>query len=219
MTHQKRLPAPKHYPVEKKDKAYISTIKGSRGSENAIPAVLLLRDVLEYAENEKEAKEIIRNGDLYRNGERIREIKEGIGILDLVELPETEETYRVVRKGNYLDFIPLADDSKVAAKIVDKSVEGEKYIYRLHSGENYTTEDEFSTGNTLIFGSGVEELELEEGSRVLVVSGQHAGEVAEIEKINERGMDPDTGKVENGSEFETRLENLVAVGELKVSIE
>jgi small subunit ribosomal protein S4e len=216
MTHQKRLSAPKHYPISRKENTYISTVKGSRSKDNAIPANVFLRDVTEYAETDKEAKKIVRQGDILRNGERIRDVKQGIGVLDVVQLPKAEESFRVLRDGNDLEFVPTEDERK-AAKIVGKKVEDEEYIYHLHSGENYTSTAEHSTGNTLIFDDGVDEVELEEGAEVVVLSGKHAGETAELEEINERGMNPDTGTVkENGTEFETKLENLVAVGDLEV---
>ena len=217
MTHQKRLPSPKHYPIQRKQNTYVSTIKGSRSSENAVPTVLVLRDILEYAETEKEAKEIVRNGDLLRNGEAVRDIKEGIGVLDVIEIPETEEVYRVIRKGKYLEFVAVEDSEKSAGKVVGKSVEGNEFVYRLHNGENYRTKDEFNTGSTLVFNGGVKEFELEEGAEILVIDGKHAGETAELVEINERGMNSNVGTVkENGNEFETRLENLVAIGDLEV---
>jgi len=214
MTHQKRIPAPKHYSIRRKDNTYVSTIKGSRSKEDAIPVVVLLRDILEYADNEKEAKEIVKNGDLKRNGDTVRDVKEGIGILDVVEIPETEETYRAVRDGKYLKFIPV-EDSKVAAKIENKDVKGDRFIYRLHNGENYSTKDEYSTGNTLIFNSGVTEIKLEEGAEALVVQGKHAGDVAEVKEMRTEGMQ-NTAVIKNDREFETDLENLVAVEDIKV---
>lgn len=213
MTHQKRLPTPKHYPIPRKHGTYVSTIKGSRSTENGIPAVLFLREVTGYAETMKDAKEIIRDGNLLRNGSRIRDVKEGIGILDVVEIPGAEEAYRVVRRNEELEFVPVQEGSAYAGKIVDKSVDGDKFVYRLHSGENYRSEKEYETGNTLVFGDSVEELEFEEGAEVLAVDGSHAGKTGEVEEIHERGMNPDTVEVEG---FETSLENLVAVGELKV---
>ncbi|MFB6145351.1 MAG: hypothetical protein ABEJ99_02475 [Candidatus Nanohaloarchaea archaeon] len=214
--HQKRLSAPKHYPIQRKQNTYVSGIKGSRSTQNAIPAVLVLRDVLEYAENEKEAKQIVRQGDLLRNGEPVKDIKEGVGILDLIEIPKTEETFRVVRSGKYLDFIPV-EDTKVAAKIVGKSAEGDEFVYRLHNGENYRSGDSYSVGNTLVFDDGtVSEVALEEGAEALVISGKHSGELAEIEEIHERGMNEDTAQVESEYEFETQLKNLVALEEVQV---
>ncbi|MFB6292407.1 MAG: hypothetical protein ABEI58_03365 [Candidatus Nanohaloarchaea archaeon] len=211
MTHRKRLPAPKHYPISRKGLTYVSSIEGSRSPENAIPAVVLLREVLDYADSKKEAKKIVQDRNLYRNGEPVTDIRQGIGVLDVVEIPETEESYRVIRKGRNLSFVPVKDADKVAAKIVGKRVEDEEYVYRLHNGENYRTEDEYETGNTLVFNDSVKEVALEEGADVIVISGQHAGETAELKEIHERGMDDDTGVVEAEEEFETQLQNLVAV--------
>jgi small subunit ribosomal protein S4e len=215
MTHQKRLSAPKHYPIERKKTTYVSTIKGSRDADSAIPASLFLREVVGYAETNKEAKEIVRNGDILRNGEELGDIQEGLGVLDLVELPKADETFRVLKSGDNLDFVPV-EDGEVVAKVVGKDVEGDELVYRLHNGENYRTKDEFSTDNTLVLGDGVEEIELEEGAEVLVIKGQHAGETAEVQEINKRGMNPDTGVIENGEAFETQLDNLVAVSGLEV---
>ena len=215
MTHQKRLSAPKHYPIERKKEKYVSTIKGSRDADSAIPAGLFLRDVLEYAETEKEAKEIIRNGDLLRNGEHVGNIQDGVGTLDLIEIPETEETFRVIKNGDNLDFVPV-DSGNPLAKVVDKHEQGDKFVYRLHTGENYSTKDEFDTENTLVFGDGVKEVELEEGADALVIQGQHSGDQVEVKEIKRRGMNPDTAIIENDSEFETQLENLVATTGLEV---
>ena len=215
MTHQKRLSAPKHYPIERKKEKYVSTIKGSRDADSAIPAGLFLRDVLEYAETEKEAKEIIKNGDLLRNGEPVRDIQDGVGVLDLVEIPETEEIFRIIRNGDNLDFVPV-DSGKPVGKVVDKHEEGERFVYRLHTGENYSTKDEFDTGNTLVFGDGVEQVELEEGAEALVIRGQHAGDTVEVKEIERRGMNPDTAIIENDTTFETQLENLVATTGLDI---
>ncbi len=217
MTHQKRLSAPKHYPISRKDNTYISTVKGSRSKDNAIPVNVFLRDVTEYAETDKEATKIVKNGDILRNGDKIRDVKQGIGVLDLVQLPKAEESFRVLRDGKDLKFTPT-DDERTVAKIVDKKVEGDDFVYRLHNGENFRSTTEYDTGNTLLLKDGEEEIELEEGANVLVLSGQHAGETAELEEINERGRNSDTGRVkEDGLEFETELENLVALGDLEVN--
>ncbi len=216
MTHQKRLSAPNHYPISRKDNTYISTVKGSRSKENAIPANVFLREVTGYAGTDKEAKKIVKNGDILRNREELRDVKQGIGVLDLVQLPKADESFRVLRDGKGLDFVPTKDD-RTAAKIKDKSVEGDEFIYHLHNGENFRSTTEYHTGSTLLLKDGEEEVKLEEGAEVLVISGQHAGETAELEEINKRGMNSDTGKVsENGTEFETKLENLVALGDLEV---
>ena len=216
--HNKRLSSPKHYPIRRKETKYVSTIKGSRSSDNAIPVLLFLREVTGYAENKKEAKKIIRDGQIYRNGERLRDIQEGVGVLDVIEIPETEESFRVIKKNDKLSFVPVEDGEKVVTKIIDKRSEGDEYVYRLHNGENYHSDQEFRTQNTLIFrDDSVKEVALEENGKALVIEGGHAGEVADINSIEDRGMNPDTARVESDYEFETRLENLVAIEDLQVN--
>ncbi len=208
MTHQKRLSAPRHYPIQRKDQTYITTITGSRENTDAIPALVFLREVTNYAETKKEAKEIIRNGQLLRNNEPVGDIREGVGNLDLIELPDAEEKFRVVKKKNDLEFQDT-DSDEVIAKITGKKDEGEGYVYHLHNGENYQTENEYEAGNTLRLNDG-EEVVLEEGAQVLVTDGKHAGQTGELQEITRQGVNPDTATVSNGEEFDTRLENLVA---------
>lgn len=217
--HNKRLSAPKHYPIARKETKYVATMKGSRSRDQAIPVLLFLRDVTGYAENKKEAKKIIRDGKIFRNGDRLRDIQEGVGVLDVIEIPETEEAFRVIKKGENLVFVPVEDDEeKIVTKILDKSVEGDEYVYRLHNGENHRTDQEYSTQNTLVFKNGnVKEISLEEGGNVLVIEGAHAGEKAVVNSIESRGMNPDTARVESDYEFETRLDNLVAIDSLEVN--
>lgn len=218
MTHQKRLSAPKHYPISKKENTYISTVKGSRSKDQAIPANVFLRDVTGYAETDQEARKIVKNGDILRNGEKLRDEKQGLGILDTVELPKAEESFRVLRDGKNLDFLST-EDTRKAAKITGKKIKGDKKVYHLHNGENHTSTDNFQTGSTLIFqeDGSVKEAELEEKAKVIVLSGQHAGETAELEQINKRGMNPDTGTIKNEEkQFETKLKNLVATANLEV---
>jgi small subunit ribosomal protein S4e len=212
MTHQKRLSAPRHYPIQRKDQTYITTITGSRENTDAIPALVFLREVTNYAETKKEAKEIIRNGQLLRNNEPVGDIREGVGNLDLIELPDAEEKFRVVKKKNDLEF-QETDSDEVIAKITGKKDEGEEYVYHLHNGENYQTDEEYDVGNTLRLNDG-EEVVLEEGAQVLVTDGKHAGKTGELQEITRQGVNPDTATVSNGEEFDTRLENLVATTRL-----
>jgi len=217
MVHQKRLSAPKHYPVERKGLTYTTTVEGSRSPEIGIPVVVFLREVTGYAETKKEAKTIIREGNLYRNGDRVRDVRDSIGILDVIELPKTGEVFRVMPNKNRLDFVKTEDD-RTAAKVTGKTVEGDQYVYHFHNGENYRSEEQYSTGSTLILGDEAEEAEMIEGSKVVILDGQHAGKTAEITELHSRGMRADTATVKTSdAEFEIRQDKLFAVGDLEVN--
>ncbi len=216
MVHQKRLSAPKHYAIDRKGLTYTTTTEGSRSPEQGIPAVIFLREVTGYAETKKEAKEIIRNGVLFRNGDRIRNIRDTIGVMDVIEIEETEETFRMLPEAEGLVF-QETNDNRSAAKVTGKTVEGEEYVYHLHNGENYRTEDEYSTGATLVFNGDVEAFQIEEEGEVVILGGKHAGKVAEVKELHSRGMRPDTATVETQeSEFEIMQDKLFAKGDLEV---
>jgi len=216
MAHQKRLSAPKHYDIDRKGLTYTTTTEGSRSPEQGIPAVVFLREVTGYAETKKEAKKIIGDGQLFRNGDRITNFRDTVGIMDVIEIEETSEAYRMLPASNSLVFQETSDH-RVTAKITGKSVEGDDYIYHLHNGENFRTSEEFSTGSTLVFNGDAEEHEMSEGEEAVILSGQHAGEVADINELHSRGMRPDTATVETDQEFEIGQENLFVRGDLEVS--
>lgn len=216
MTHQKRISAPKHYDIERKGLTYISTSEGSRGKENGIPVLLFLREITNYADTKKEAKQIIRNGQLERNGDRVRDVRDSAGVMDALHIPKVNESYRVLPSKETMLFYETTDQ-RPAAKIEDKSVEGEEYVYHLHNGENYRSTEDYSTGSTLVFEDDeAEAFPLEEGEEVLVLNGQHAGKTAEVKQLNKRGMRPDTAIVETEEEFEIQQDSVFVVGDLEV---
>lgn len=214
MTHQKRLSAPKHYPIDKKDQTYITTSNDSRSPKISIPTVLFLREVTNYADTKKEARKIVKNGQIERNNQTIRSVEAGLATLDKVHIEENEETYRVINQKDNIKFQPVQGDAQVIAKITDKAPQQDEYIYRLHNGENIQTSEEFDTESTAIIEDGEikEEIPLEEDQEALVIKGKHAGKTATINKIRRQGRNPDAAELENNEEeFQTRLENLVAI--------
>jgi len=216
MSHQKRLSAPKHYPVDRKGLTYTTTAEGSTSPDQGITAVVFLREVLGYAETKKEAKQIVRNGKLVRNGATIGDVRDTIGVMDAVEITETDESFRVLPRSESLEFRETGD-SRRAAKITGKKVEGEAFIYSFHNGENYRSEKEYSTGTTLIFDDEVSSAEIADGEVVIILDGKHAGKIADVNSLHGRGMRPDTAIVSTDeSEFEIRQDKLFAVGDLEV---
>lgn len=213
MTHQKRLSAPKHYPIEKKDQTYITTSNDSRSSEISIPTLLFLREVTGYADTKKEAKKIVKNGEIQRNQKTIRSVEAGLATLDTVQIEKTEERYRVINQKDEIKFQPVENSAKVIAKITDKAPEQEEYVYRLHNGENIQTSEEHQTESTVTIEDGEiqEEIEMEENQEALVIKGKHAGKTAQIQEIRRQGKNPDTATLENGETFQTRVENLVTI--------
>lgn len=216
MTHQKRISAPKHYDIERKGLTYVSTSEGSRPQSSSIPVLLFLREITGYADNKKEAKKIIRDGQITRNGDRLSDVRDAVGVMDVVKIRETGEAYRVLPSKDAIVFAET-EDERPAAKIKDKSKEGGDFVYRLHNGENYRSEEEYSRGSTLIFEDQTTEHKISEGAEALVTEGSHAGSTVEVTELHERGMRPDTATVSNEREFEIEQGLLFAKGDLEVA--
>lgn len=215
MTHQKRISAPKHYDIKRKGLTYISTAEGSRPQDDSIPVLLFLREITGYADTKKEAKKIIRDGQITRNGDPVNDIRDAVGLMDVVKIKETGEAYRILPGKDSLVFAET-DDERPAAKITGKSMEEGDFVYRLHSGENFRASEEYPTGATLVFGEP-ECFGLEEGAQVLILEGGHAGKTAEIQELHGRGMRPDTATVSAEKEFEIQQDSLFALGDLEVN--
>ncbi|EHK02097.1 hypothetical protein HRED_05698 [Candidatus Haloredivivus sp. G17] len=79
-----------------------------------------------------------------RNGDTVRDVRDTIGVMDLVEITETGESFRVLPRAESLEFHETEDDRR-AVKITGKRAEGENNIYSFHNGENYRTDEEYSS--------------------------------------------------------------------------
>ena len=66
--HQKRLSVPNSWPVERKTATF--TVKAGAGphGESGVPLLIVLRDVLGYADNRKEARYALNEDNVLING-------------------------------------------------------------------------------------------------------------------------------------------------------
>ena len=110
--HLKRYKAPKSWPIHPKEDTW--TVKPSAGSHSindSIPLTLVIRDVLKLADNSREAKRIINSGNVLVDGRVVKDYKFPVGFMDIIEIPKTGESYRVLldRKGRLQ--LNLIDDN------------------------------------------------------------------------------------------------------------
>ncbi|HDD45885.1 MAG TPA: 30S ribosomal protein S4e, partial [Candidatus Aenigmarchaeota archaeon] len=93
----KRYLIPKYWRVAKK--AYKWAVRPSPGPhpiDRCIPLLVLVRDVLGIAENAKEAKKIIKKGELMIDGVIRKDHRFPVGLMDVVAIPKMKMYYRVV---------------------------------------------------------------------------------------------------------------------------
>ena len=152
--HLKRYKAPENWPIHpKEDKWTVKTSPGSHALDKSMPLLIVVRDILQVADNAREAKIIINKGDILVDGRPIKDYKFPVGFMDVIELPKSEKIYRVLpdEKGRLI-LHPITKRNKgfKLCRVVDKTTlkEGKTQL-NLHDGRNILTEDQYKTADVV----------------------------------------------------------------------
>jgi small subunit ribosomal protein S4e len=190
--HQKRLSVPNSWPVDRKTETF--TVKADAGphGEAGVPLLIVLRDVLGYVDNRKEARYALNQDNVLINGRPVADEERPVGMFDIMAFDEREEFYRVFPdEGGRLALTPIDEDSAGSklGKIVGKQhVSGGNVQLTLHDGQTLLVEEdsEYSGGDSIVVSNDdevVAHFPSEEGALVTAVDGAHAGEIGTIDEI------------------------------------
>lgn len=219
--HQKRLSAPRNYPIERKDNTYIIKGKGPHSADEGLPLLVVLRDVLGYADTRKEAQQVLDQDKVLVDGTIRRNLDYTVGFMDVLSFPDMDENYRVLLTTNGFVLKQVDDADHKLSRIQDKTtLKGGITQVNLHDGNNVETDDNYATKSTVVLALPDKDIEkeitFEEGNLAYVKGGKHAGVLATIAEIEERsGTHPRTVtlETEDGDEFKTVEKNVYMVGE------
>lgn len=199
--HMKRLAAPRSWTIQKKNKTFIAKPSpGTHKTENSIALVSLIRDYLGYAQNSREARQIIQSGGVLIDNTARKDSNFPVGLMDIVSIPATKEYFVVLfdKRGKlFLSELKKKEAGSKFLKIVDKTIiKGGNLQLNLHDGRNIIIavkdpkkpkEDVFKTGDTLIFDLSKkaikDHLKFEKGATVVVTAGSHRSKVVTVEDI------------------------------------
>ncbi len=202
--HLKRLSAPPLWPIHRKEAVWaVKPRAGPHSQMESIPLLVLVRDVLKYAENAREARKIIAEGRIKVDGRVRRDYKFPVGLMDVIEIVDADEYYRMVPyPTKYL--IPLKIDAEEAkykpVRIENKvTVKGGHIQLNLHDGRNIEIKvedprnpveaEQYKTLGTLLITVPsqdiVEYVPFEKGVIAIVSSGRNVGRIGTIEDISE----------------------------------
>ncbi|KYK33721.1 MAG: 30S ribosomal protein S4e [Thermoplasmatales archaeon SG8-52-3] len=228
--HLKRLNAPKTLKIHRKEKTW--TIKSSPGPHplgKSIPLGLVLRNYLNLADNLKETKKIISEGEILVDGIVRKNHKFPCGFMDVVSIPKLKKDYRLLfNTRGKLILIPITSNeaSWKLCRIENKSiVKGKKIQINLHDGKNkLLNKDEYKTGDVLkiLFKEGkIDDIyKFEKGTISMIIGGSHIGEVANIEDIEIiPSSKPNLTKMKGKNDFSTLQKYVFPIGKTKPAIE
>jgi small subunit ribosomal protein S4e len=189
LTRLKRLASPKWWPIERKIKKFTVPPRGPHKKNLSLPLQVLLRDTLKLAETGKEARTVIKKGEILIDGRKIKDPKFGVGIFDLIEIPSIKRFWRIIPK-NGLSLIEIPENEKKLkiCKIVDKkTLKGKRDQLNLNDGRNILTKEKYSTQDSLLIELPeqkiVDHIKFEKGSIAMVLEGRNAGKVSKIKEI------------------------------------
>lgn len=190
----KRQMAPLFWGIHRKEKRFAVTVKpGPHPKNQSVPTAVFLRDMLKVTTSLRESKTAIYGGDLKIDGIVRRSLHHGIGLMDVVELANTSDVYRLVPKEGQLLHplkIPENEKTKKIAKVKSKTtIKGGKMQIGLHDGKSLISDQTVNVGDSVVLEVPQQKIldiiKLEKGCQAMVIKGINAGEIGTVDAIEE----------------------------------
>ncbi len=190
----KRQMAPQFWGITRKDKRFVVTVKpGPHKKHYSVPTAVFLRDMLKIVTSLREAKTAIYTGKIKIDGVVRKSLHHAIGLMDVVELENVSDIYRLVpTDGKLLKPIKINDSekSKKLVRVVSKtSINSGKMQIGFHDGRSTITDSKVNVGDTCLIQIPdqkiLDVIKLEAGCQVLVTRGINAGQIGKIESLEE----------------------------------
>ena len=190
----KRQMAPQFWGITRKDKRFVITVRpGPHKKAYSVPTAVFLRDMLKIVTTLREAKASIYSGKVKIDGVVRKSLHHAIGLMDVVELENVSDVYRLVpMEGKLLKPLKINDSEKTKklVRVTSKSTisKGRMQI-GFHDGRSTISDTQVSIGDTCLIQIPdqkiLEVIKLEAGCRALVTRGINAGQIGKVESMEE----------------------------------
>jgi small subunit ribosomal protein S4e len=190
----KRQMAPQFWGITRKNKRFVVTTKpGPHKKNHSVPTAVFLRDTLKIVTSLREAKASIYSGKVKVDGIIRKSLHHPIGLMDVVELENITEIYRLIpTDGKLLKPIIINDSEKTKklVKVVTKTtINNGKTQIGFHDGRSIISDVKVAIKDTCLIQIPevkiLEVLKIESGMNVLVIRGTNAGQIGKIESVEE----------------------------------
>ena len=190
----KRQMSPLFWKINRKDKRFVITVRpGSHPKNNSIPSAVLLRDTLNIVTTLREAKSSIYGGKVKVDGVIQKSLHHSIGLMDVIELENVDDIYRLVPKNGQILFpikINKNEKSKKLVRVKSKtSIKGGRTQLGFHDGRTIITDTSVNVGDTCLLQIPeqkiIDVIKFEKNSQVIIIKGTNAGRIGTINEIKE----------------------------------
>jgi len=190
----KRQMSPMFWKINRKDKRFVITVRpGSHPKDNSIPSAVLLRDTLNIVKTLREAKSSIYGGKVKVDGIIQKSLHHSIGLMDVVELENANDIYRLVPKNGQTLFPIKINENEKSKKLVrvksKTSISGGRTQLGFHDGRTVITDTSVNVGDTCLLQIPEQKIldviKFEKNSQVIIIKGTNAGRIGTINEIKE----------------------------------
>lgn len=224
----RRLTAPKSWPIKRKAHHWVTKPSpGAHALEDSVPVIVVVRDLLKICDTAAEVKRIVSNRDMLVDGKIVKDVKKGVGLMDVVSFPKSNSHYRMmINVRGKLTLVPIPEDkaSWKLCRIDNKTtVPGGKTQLNLHDGRNILVDgDGYKTGDVLKVEIPSQKIlgtyKMEQGNLALITSGSNVGKADVIDEIIIRRLSSDN-IVNFKSGSSTTRSNVFVIGSKTSEIE
>ncbi len=107
----KRKPAPKFWPIHRKELPWIVKPScGSHSQDKCLSLTLVLRDILGVAQTRKEGKLILAQGKVLVDGKVVEKMILPVGLMDVISMPDAGKYYRIMPSDKGLVLSPISKE-------------------------------------------------------------------------------------------------------------
>ena len=180
--HQTRAQVTKKIPIVRKGTKYIA--KALTDSQNSVPVVIALRDMLHLAKTSREVKMMIKQKLLKINGKEVKDVRDSIRLFNIFE---ADKPYILTLTETGSFAFEETKSSERACKVIGKTIlKGSILQLNLHDGSNLLTKDKINVHDTVYLGKDnkiKKHVQIEKGKECFVISGKYSGKKGKVESL------------------------------------
>jgi small subunit ribosomal protein S4e len=190
----KRQMAPSFWQIRRKESRFV--VRSSPGpykKQNSYPLAIVLRDILKVASTLHEARKVLNEGTIRIDGKVVYDYTRAVGLMDVIELVKTGQTFRLVPKDSR-QLVPLPIDnqeknSKLVRVTSKTTIKRNKLQYGFHDGKTVISDLKMSVGDScrleLPQSDIKDHIKFQKGYSGLIIGGENAGGIGKIEDIKD----------------------------------
>ncbi len=193
MPHLKRYFAPKVWKTKRKGMKFVARPSpGTHKIKISLPLNIILRDILNYANSNREVKFILEKRNVTVDGIKRKDYRFPVGLLDVLSLNDMNEHFRVIldKKGK-IDLIKIGKEESglKLCKITGKKIVKGKTQLNLYDGRNMIVQNKsYNTGDAILLALDKKNeikktINLDKNVLIYLTGGKHIGQIGRVQDI------------------------------------